>query len=296
MSQPVVIASDEVTARIDPLGAQLVSLVDSAGREHLWQGDPAWWAGQAPVLFPIVGALNGGQYRLDGRAYALPKHGFARTSPFAVQDPGPEAVTFAMHDSDATRAIYPFAFGLELDFRVIDRTLSITAEVANRGDGPMPFSFGFHPAFAWPLPGGAAKEAHRLVFAQAEPGPLRRIDAAGLLRPEHLPSPIVGDTLAPAANLFTDDALIFPAIASRSCSFGAPGGGAVALAWRNCPVLGVWQKPGAPFLAIEPWHGIADPQGFTGDLFAKPAGMVLAAGQKAHFHLDITVIPPEQAA
>ena len=41
---------------VDELGAQLHSLRRRKdGYEYLWQGDPAIWPGQAPILFPIVG-------------------------------------------------------------------------------------------------------------------------------------------------------------------------------------------------------------------------------------------------
>lgn len=295
MSDTVAIASGAITARIDPLGAELVSLTDREGREYMSDGDPAWWTGRAPLLFPIVGALNGGRYRLAGREYAMDKHGFARRSPFVCEEHEQSArARFALEDNDATRAIYPFAFRLELLFAVDADTLSVTATVTNRGDRAMPFSFGFHPAFAWPMPGGAAKDAHRIVFALPQPEPVRRIDLpTGLLLPAPQPSPVDGGTLVPTAEMFEPDALIWDAPASRACTFGAPGGGSVALRWENLPMLGVWQKPGAPFLCIEPWQGIADPRGFTGDFRDKPGVVELAPGTSATFQLSITVTPAE---
>ena len=72
------IASSGLAAEIAAVGAELVRLTDGAGRDLLWNGDPAWWTGRAPILFPIVGELRDGQYRLDGKTYLLPRHGFAR--------------------------------------------------------------------------------------------------------------------------------------------------------------------------------------------------------------------------
>lgn len=277
------------------MGAELVSLADAAGREYMSDGDPRWWSGRAPVLFPVVGALNGGCYRVDGREYTMEKHGFARRSRFVREDHDPAArVRFVLKDSDATRAVYPFAFALELVFEVIGRTLTLTATVSNRDARPLPFSFGFHPAFAWPLPGGAAKDAHRITFERDEPQPVRRIDpASGLLLPGGVPTPVVGRTLAPDAALFAADALIWDRIASRACRFGAQGGASLDLAFPDTPILGVWQKPGAPFLCIEPWHGIADPAGFEGDFRDKPGVVELPVGASRAFRLAITVNPPE---
>jgi galactose mutarotase-like enzyme len=285
----VTITDGALSARIDPLGAELWSLKDAQGREYMTDGDPAFWTGHAPLLFPIVGALNGGTYRLDGRAYSLAKHGFARTSRFEVAETGADRVRFQLRDSDETRAAYPFAFGLAVEFAVAGQTLAVTAIVRNAGDVPMPFSFGFHPAFAWPLPGGGPKEGHRVIFAQDEPEPIRRIDpASATLLPRPEPTPVAGNVLRPDASLFERDALIWDRLNSRALTFAGEGP-ALDIAFPDCPNLGIWQKPGARFLAIEPWHGFNDPQGFTGDFRDKPGIVELAPGGERRFRMEVTV-------
>jgi len=292
MADLVRIASGDLAARINPLGAELWSLTDGAGREYMTDADPAFWTGHAPVLFPIVGALNGGAYRLDGQTYALPKHGFARTSMFEIVEAGATSATFRLSDSDATRAVFPFRFDLTMSFRLDGWTLAVGATVTNRGAEAMPFSFGFHPALAWPLPGGAAKQAHRVTFAQAEPEAIRRIDPpSGLLLPEPQPTPVAGDGFAPDPALFEPDALIWDRLHSRSATFGAPGGAYVDIAFPDAPILGIWQKPGAHYLCIEPWRGLPDPQGYTGDFRDKPGIVSLAPGAPWEFRMDVTVRP-----
>lgn len=287
----VTISGEALAARINPLGAELWSLTDATGREYMSDADPAYWTGHAPLLFPIVGALNGGTYRLDGHEYALAKHGFARTNRFDVEEKGPDRVRFELRDSEQTREVFPFAFALGIEFAVAAQTLSVTATVRNRGDEPMPFSFGFHPAFAWPLPGGGPKDAHRVVFAEDEPEPIRRIDpASATLLPEPEPTPVVGKVLQPRASLFEKDALIWNRLNSRSATFAGVGA-AVEIEFPDCPNLGIWQKPGAPFLAIEPWHGFNDPQGFDGEFRDKPGIMELAPGGEGSFRMDVTVRP-----
>ena len=288
----ITISSCGLTARINPLGAELWSLADAGGAEYMTNADPAFWTGHAPVLFPIVGMVRDGHYRLDGQEYAIPKHGVARGAKFRVTSTGPGFAHFQLVDSAETRTHYPFAFALDLHFWLVGNTLQIAATVCNRGDVPMPFSFGFHPAFAWPLPGGAAKDAHRLVFEHDEPAPIRRIDrASGLLLPDPQPSPVVGRELTPTAALFEPDALIWDTLSSRAASFGAEGGAWLDLAWPDCPMLGVWQKPGAAYLCIEPWAGIADPVEFDGDFREKPGVMELARGASRSFRLNVTVRP-----
>lgn len=292
MDELVSISSDRLTARINPLGAELWSLKDNAGREYMTDANPASWTGHAPLLFPIVGALNGGTYRLDGRQYSLPRHGFARTSTFALVAQDEMSAGFRLTDSDATRAVYPFAFALDMQFRLDGLTLRMQANVTNASDAEMPFSVGFHPAFAWPLPGGATKQAHRVVFEHDEPQPIRRIDpATGLLLLESFPSPVPGDMLTPDASQFEADAMIWDSLSSRALSFGAEGGSRLDIAFPDTPMLGIWQKPGASYLCIEPWQGIADPAGFAGDFREKPGVVLLPSGTSRSFRMDVIVQP-----
>jgi galactose mutarotase-like enzyme len=291
MTELVTIASSGLTARINPLGAELWSLTDAAGREYMTDADPAYWTGHAPLLFPVVGALNGGVLRLGQSEYPLSKHGFARTSAFACVATGADEARFRLGDCGATRAVYPFAFDLEIAFRIEGSALRMTVTVENPGDEPLPFSFGFHPAFAWPLHGRADKAAHRIVFAEDDEQPVRRIDSAsGLLLREPQPSPVVGRTLAPEAVLFETDALIWDDLRSRSLSYGPPGGPTLEIAFPDTPMLGIWQKPGANYLCIEPWQGIADPLGYEGDFRDKPGVVILPPGEARAFRMDVTLV------
>jgi galactose mutarotase-like enzyme len=288
MSALVAIASDELAARINPFGAELWSLTDRAGREYLTDADPRFWTGRAPLLFPIVGALNRGRYRVGGEEYALPKHGFARTSAFTLTERDESRALFRLIESEATLAVYPFRFVLEMEFALAGATLSMVATVRNPGDAPLPLSFGFHPAFAWPLPGGAAKADHAIVFERDEPEAIRRIDADGLVARSE-PTPIAGRKLALRSTLFDDDALIWDRLRSRSCAYGAPGGARLDMRFPDASMLGIWQKPGARYVCIEPWAGIADPAGFAGDFRDKPGIMELPANNSRSFRMDVTV-------
>lgn len=289
----ITIASDDLTARINPFGAELWSLTDGQGREYMTDADPAFWTGHAPVLFPIVGELRGGAYRLGDRDYALPRHGFARRSPFAVVEQRRDLVRLRLTDSTKTRNVYPFAFVLELAFRLIGTRLEMEARVANPGDETLPFSFGYHPAFAWPLPGGGDKLAHALTFAQPEPAALALLDDKGLVA-GHVPSPVEGDRLPLSPALFEADAMIWDDLASRSLVYhGEPGGARLEIAFPDTAWLGVWQKPGANYICIEPWQGLADTTDFTGDFRDKAGVIELPPGGVHAMRMDVTVVPQE---
>lgn len=284
------IANGILRARIDPLGAELSSLADAAGREFMTDADPAFWTGRAPLLFPIVGALNGGVYRLDGREYALPQHGFARRREFELVEQTADRALFRLADDAETRRVYPFAFALDAAFALVGATLAMEVTVANRDSRDMPASFGFHPAFAWPLPDGGAKEDHRIVFAQYEPARLNRIEG-GLIGAADRDTPVTGNTLRLRDDLFTQDALVWEAPASRALRYGGESGPQLDIAFPDMPTLAIWTKPGARFVCVEPWQGHADPVGFTGEIWDKPGIVRMAPGERRTYAMQVTLQP-----
>jgi galactose mutarotase-like enzyme len=285
----VSLASADLTAEVNPLGAQLSTLRDATGRDLLWDGDPSVWTGRAPLLFPIVGTLAGGSYRLASEIHHLPRHGFARGTVFEVVDATSASATFRLKADDASFRVYPFRFELEVNFALAGPTLAVTTSVRNRGEADMPASFGYHPGFRWPLPYGRARSSHFIEFASDEPAPVRRLNADGLLTPERHPTPICARRLVLADALFQNDAVIFDEIRSRSVTYGADDGPRIRVSYPDAPYLGIWTKPGAHFICIEPWHGVADPEGFSGDFRAKPGVFTLAAGAVQSIKMAITL-------
>lgn len=291
MADLILLRSDRLTASIHPLGAELWSLQDAAGRELMTDADPAYWTGRAPLLFPIVGALTGDSYRLGDQSYRMAKHGFARHRAFALIQAGDAQALFRLEADAATRVQYPFDFRLDMGFALDGATLRMTATVSNRGAAPMPFSFGYHPAFAWPLPFGGAAADHRILFEHAEPAPVRRLDrVTGLVAPDPQPSPVRDNVYAPDHADFQGDALIWDRLDSRSLTFGVPGKPQLKIDFPDTPMLGIWQKPGARYLCIEPWAGMADPLGFAGDFTQKPGMTTLAPGAQQRLRLDVTLL------
>ncbi|CCD99600.1 aldose 1-epimerase family protein [Bradyrhizobium sp. STM 3809] len=271
------ISAGGIAATIKADGAELCSLKTADGLELLWQAGPAW-PRHAPWLFPIVGRLTDDRLQHRGRSYPMTQHGFARDIRFTWLERSAEACVLQLTDDETTRARYPFAFRLLVSYRTTADALDITIKVANPGAELLPASFGGHPAFNWPLLPGQPKESYRLIFAEPEPAPIRRL-TGGLLRQQPEPTPIKGRVLELRERLFDDDAVILDQLASRSVRLVGDAGPALELAWDNFQQLGIWSKPGnVPFVCIEPWRGFASPIGFDADFAAKPGLMQIAPG------------------
>lgn len=290
MPEMVRITSGTLSAAISSFGAELTHLEDAEGRELMTDADPTYWTGHAPLLFPIVGALNGGSYRLaDGRAFALRQHGFARRSEWVVAERGVNHARFQLADDEVTRADYPFGFVLDAEYRVAGYRLDLAVRLRNRGEEPLPASFGFHPAFAWPLPYGEPRENHRLTFAADEASHVNRV-ADALIGPADRPSPLDGRELLLRDELFAEDALVWERIASGSVLYGAAQGPVLEVAFHGAPSLGVWSRPGARFVCVEPWWGHADPAGFAGTIWEKPGILRLDPGDERTFAMSVTLV------
>ena len=280
------LADDQLAVKVKAQGAELCSLLHAQFGELLWQAQPVW-PQHAPNLFPIVGQLAGDTLRSNGATYHLTRHGFARRRRFAWLERSAAACRLELRDDDETRALYPFAFRLEIGFALAGNALTVTYTIENPGDTVLPASIGAHPAFRWPLVDGIPKTAHHLEFAAPEPAPIRRLQD-GLLKREAFSSPIVGRTLALDDSLFIADAIVMDNVVSRSVRYTAPAAPAIEVSWERFRELGLWSKP-APFLCIEPWYGYASPVDFDGPFASKPGLLLIPPGGSEVLSLRIAV-------
>ncbi len=281
------LANGQLTARISDLGAELQALAPAGGPDLLWHGDPAHWGGRSPVLFPIVGRAEGDRIAVNGHQAQMAQHGFARRSRFTRLAADATTCRHALQASDATRAVWPFDFRLELTHALDGPSLAVTAEVFNLDTRPMPFGLGFHPAFLWPLPGAEGQPHHIRLDNGAEPA-LARLQG-GLMTDARLPSPFRAGALVLDPAMFEADAMIFPEGAGDGLSYGAAGAPRLQFAFTGLPNLALWSKPGAPFLCIEPWHGMAALAGAGPEIAARPWTVTLPPGESQSFGWRVTV-------
>lgn len=238
------------------------------------------------MLFPIVGRLKDDAYLVNGRQYHLKKHGFAREACFAPGLDGEGGLTMMLESSEQTLAQYPFRFRLSLRYRLDEEGLEVEYLVANPSEKEeLPFSLGAHRPFAasWGYPRFERREtqdAWRLGGEQ------------GLLLPERTPLLRDQDRLTITKELFAADALILEGQSSGYVELERQGGeGNVRVCFGRTPCLGLWAKPGAPYVCVEPWFGLDDGPEGGGELRCKKHVQRLQPGGRFRFQLRILPQP-----
>ena len=239
-------------------GGELASLRDGGGREYIWEGDPAFWSGQNPILFPIVGSLLNGKIQINGTTYEMGRHGFARGMEFAPVEQGEDFVALELRETEETLACYPFPFSLRVTHRLLEDGFSTTFSVQNTGGSPMPFCIGGHTAIR--IPEGERFEDFHLLFDQAETADSHLLSPQGIILHDGRKTMLDGTgTLALDYQDFAEmDTLIFSMLRSGNVSLvHRETGRGVRLDFHEFPMVAFWTKPGAPFLCMEPWLGCA---------------------------------------
>lgn len=257
------IENDVLRVSIRPQGAELTSVFNKQTNiEHLWQADPSVWGWHAPNLFPVVGGLQDDQLRVGDQHFPMGRHGFTRQSVFTLTDATPTSATFELSANSQTLAVYPYQFAFQIMYSLDEAVLSITYRVENKGDQTMYFSVGAHPAFNVPFLPGEQYEDYTLHFQKEEPLTRHLLSPKGYFTGQTEPVLTVGQELPLTKELFNEDALVFKSLESRAVTIQSPHHDhKVVVSFTAFPMLGIWAKPGADFVCIEPWLGCADNEG-----------------------------------
>ena len=284
------IQNDVLKISVAERGAELKSITDGDGTQYLFDSDPTWWKYSSPILFPIVGKVCGGKYRVDGKEYALPQHGFARTSDFWLVDASDDTLTFALESNAATLAVYPYKFRLEISYKLIGNEVKYIWRVINADDKEIYFSIGAHPAISCPIAYRENFTDCYLKFNRAEKSSRIPLAASGQLSHDRIPT-LDGTELDLNYDLFKGDALVFDDLKSDEISVcSRKNSKTLTIRAKGFPYWGIWTpaQGGAPFICIEPWHGHADYEDFSGELKDKEGIRKLAVGET--FRTEISFI------
>lgn len=261
--------NEELLVELTEQGAELTKIYHKkTGLDYLWDADQAFWGRHAPILFPTVGRLVDDTYYVDGEAFHLTQHGFARDKAFTVVESVENQVVLELLADDKSKLIYPFSFRLRVTYTLLDDQIRVEFQVENTDKRRIYFSIGAHPAFNVPLTEGTKFEDYYLDFGQKEKldtllleGPYRSGELKALATEKT-------DTLDLDYSLFENDALIFEGLSGNEIAIRSKKHSHfVKVSFPHFPFVGIW-TPGddAPFLCIEPWFGIADSVGNSVEL------------------------------
>ncbi|QJD97467.1 aldose 1-epimerase family protein [Mucilaginibacter robiniae] len=276
---------------ISSQGAQLTSIYNKAAQiEHLWQADAQVWPWHAPNLFPVVGGLVDNQLHVNSKQYALARHGFARQSTFRLVEAISTRADFSLSYSETTLAAYPYKFIFHVIYDLLDNALRITYKVINSDTQTIYFSVGGHPAFNVPMGNQGQYEDYYLEFELTEKLEKHLLSAEGYFTGQTLPVVLQGNQLPLTQGLFKDDALVFKNIQSKQITIKSKlHEHTLSVEYPHYKHLGIWAKPDANFVCIEPWLGYADDATPATDISQKPAIQKLEPGHvfEAPYYISI---------
>ena len=288
------IKNERLSVTIAAHGAELSSIYDKANdRELVWQADPAFWNRHAPVLFPNVGKYYGGHFTYNGTDYPMGQHGFARDTEFEQAASGENFVTYRLCADEESKKVYPFDFVLEITHRLNGNRLTVEWNVKNTDNKAMYFTIGGHPAFNVNVLPDTDFEDYSLVFKEGTEKlsyVLLDAESGTAIGDKVYELELTDSKYALKKDMFDKDALVFDGGQIEWAALALPDGKPyIALESIGFPNFGIWSKPGAPYVCLEPWCGRCDNKGFEGEISEKPGIIALKAGETFKKSYDIIV-------
>lgn len=276
----VTLENEYLKVNVNAFGAQLSSIIDkNDGIEHIWQGNPDVWGYHAPNLFPVVGGCINDSILVDGQTYPIKRHGFARTNAFKKIESSPNHAQFALRYNEETLKAFPYKFEFQVVYHLDKNQLRVMYKVINLDDKTIYFSVGAHPAFNVPFTDNENYEDYYVEFEQDENPPAHLLSANGFFNGETKNINIETNKLFLKPELFNADALVFKNLTSRKISLkSTQHHKTIEVEFPHFNYLGLWAKPGAPFLCVEPWLGCADTEGQQIEFSKKEAIQEVAHG------------------
>lgn len=253
------IQNKKLKASFNELGAELVSLINlETGKETIWEGNPDFWSGQSPVLFPTVGALKDDSYIFEGETYQMPRHGFARRKFFDVKNSSENEIVFELHSDKETLKFYPFEFNLEIKYTLVENKLNVSYLVKNKSEKEMYFSLGAHPGFAIDTKNGLNYDDYEIAFSDDEKLEIHPL-IDNLISKETKTINLENKILPLTYELFSKDALVMTNMKSQELILrNNKNQEKVIFTFSNFPYFGIWASKNADFVCLEPWQGLAD--------------------------------------
>jgi galactose mutarotase-like enzyme len=278
--------NDQLTVKVNSLGAELTSVTSDSGYEYIWQGSE--WNKHAPVLFPLCGALLDGKYIFKGREYLMGKHGFAREADFSLVECTDTSLSLRLESSEETLAVYPFEFALTASFSIEENKLSAVFSVENAGKQIMPYMFGWHPAFTL---GGSREIGSFYVHFEGKRVLTRHTLQHGpFVNPFYESYPLKASKYyLNEEEIYANDTMIFKDVPTTVRLAGGYQKRAITLSYSdNLPYLCIWKYPSseARYVCLEPWSDIPS-DGETPENFLSRAMSRVSPLEKVDYEYNV---------
>jgi len=285
--------NNKLKIAIKKVGAELCKITATkTGKDFMWNANPNIWNSYAPNLFPVIGGLKNGSYLYDNKTYKMDKHGFVRANPdVLLEQQTKDSLTFKLSSNPSLYQIYPFKFEFYISYLLKDNSIDISYSVKNCDSKTMYFSVGGHPAFKCPVYDNEKYSDYTLEFESDETAQTHLINMEnGLISAETKAVFNNSNQINLSYDLFDKDALVFKDLISKKITLHSKNHGDIlSVSYHDFPYLGIWAKPNADYVCIEPWLGIADPENTNQELKTKEGIIALEAESvfKATYTIEI---------
>ncbi|MGC6174734.1 aldose 1-epimerase family protein [Lacrimispora sp. 38-1] len=287
--------NDRLEVGFTSLGGALTSIKNEEGAEYLWQGDPEYWSGQAPVLFPICGSLRDNRAATNGgKEIRMPRHGIVRKEEFKLESEKEDSICFSISENEEMLGKYPYPFTLSIEYRLEESSIHVTYGIKNTGTEDMPFFIGGHPAFRCPLLQTEDYGDYQVIFDEKEEKTAPTPDLkTGLVDMGHRKEILFDGTVLPLAHsLFYEDGIIFDRLKSKKVTLcHRENGHGVELEMGSFPYLVIWSAANdGPFLALEPWTGLSTCSDENDVFEEKRNAAIVKPGEEKRLSYIITIL------
>lgn len=285
--------NDYLILEVDSFGAEVKSLKrQKDNMEYMWHGDPKYWGRTSPVLFPFVGAVKNGTYHHGGTDFPMGQHGFARDMEFELVSQKEDEILFMLQSNDETIKKYPFSFELYIGYHLTGSSVMVSWKVENKGDEPMYFSIGAHPAFLCPIHGEKTKNGYGLYFeglSEELHHHGNTPDGMAVMEDEILP--LDQGKVYFTEGFFDKCTYMVEGRQTEEVSLLDRDGKKYVTVKFDTPLFAVWSPEGknAPFVCIEPWYGRCDATDFSGELKDRDYENVLEQGGSFETSYEICI-------
>lgn len=266
----ICIETDILRVMIDEFGAQMSSIYHKKEKiEYLWQRDPQYWSSSSPVVFPVIGKLNGLKMCHEGREYTMKSNGLIRYTRLAVEEQKKDSVTFLFKNEN--KEIFPFLCSVRLTYSLQANRLEVSAQITNESEeSEMYYFYAGHPGFNIPMFEKENPNDYYIEFEKNESINVYDVCESGQLMNQTLPFFENEKRFFIRKDLFLKEALVFDHPKSdylfiKSLNHSHQ----IRVNFSEFDNIAVWspyrKDKDLKFVCIEPWIGHTEFKNYNGE-------------------------------